>query len=30
MYVKRVLPEYRYQDAIIASATDFERRLQEA
>ena len=30
MYVKRVWPEYRYQDAIIAAATDFERRLQEA
>ena len=30
MYVKRVLPEYRYQDAIIAAATDFERRLQDA
>ena len=30
MYVKRVFPDARYQDAIIAAATDFERRLQEA
>ena len=30
MFVKRVFPDARYQDAIIAAATDFERRLQEA
>ena len=30
MYVKRVFPDARYQEAIIAAATDFERRLQEA
>jgi len=30
MFVKRVFPDARYQDAIIAAATDLERRLQEA
>ena len=30
MFIKRVLPDQKYQDAIIAAATDFERRLQEA
>ena len=30
MFVKRVFQDARYQDAIIAAATDFERRLQEA
>jgi len=30
MFVKRVFPDARYQEAIIAAATDFERRLQEA
>jgi hypothetical protein len=30
MFVKRVFPDARYQDAIIAAATDFERLLQEA
>lgn len=30
MFVKRVFPDARYQDAIIAAATDFEHRLQEA
>ena len=30
MFIKRVFPDARYQEAIIAAATDFERRLQEA
>lgn len=30
MFIKRVFPDEKYQDAIIAAATDFERRLQEA
>jgi hypothetical protein len=30
MFVKRVFPDARYQDAVIAAATDFERRLQDA
>jgi hypothetical protein len=30
MFIKRVFPDARYQDAIIAAATDFEYRLQIA
>jgi hypothetical protein len=30
MFIKRVFPDARYQEAIIAAATDFERRLQIA